>query len=76
MRRAVLGSLPAPLFAGVFHEVVPQLEQRGQRRVSLQRPALAWAHHHFTAVVALDGSTLDALLRKTGLLREHADTPL
>ena len=33
-----LGSLPTPLFAGVFHEVVPQLQQRGQRRVRPQPP--------------------------------------
>lgn len=44
-----------------------------QRWHSRQRPipsALQWAQQHFTAVLALDGSTLDALLRKVGLLRE------
>ncbi len=71
-----LGSLPAPLFAAVFHEVVPHLQHRWQTRQRPLPPALAWAQRHFTAVVALDGSTLDALLRKTGLLRGHADTPL
>ena len=33
-------------------------------------PALAWAHQQFAAVVVLDGSTLDELLRKMGLLRD------
>jgi hypothetical protein len=37
---------------------------------------LAWARAHVTAVLAADGSTLDALLRKGGLLREREDTPL
>jgi hypothetical protein len=32
---------------------------------------LQWARDHFPSVAALDGSTLDALLRKTGLLRER-----
>ena len=31
---------------------------------------LQWAQAHFTAVLILDGSTLDALLHKVGLLRE------
>ena len=39
-------------------------------------PAVAWAQRHFTAVVALDGSTLDTLLRKTGLLQGQAGTVL
>jgi hypothetical protein len=37
---------------------------------------LAWARAQFTAVVALDGSTLDVLLRKVGLLREAEKAPL
>ncbi len=64
-----LGALPASLFAGVFHEVVPQLQQRWQTRTRPVAPALGWAQQHFTAVLALDGSTLDTLLCKTGLLR-------
>ncbi len=64
-----LGSLPAPLFAAVVHEVLPQCQQHWQARQRPVPPALAWAQHHFIAVVALDGSTLDSLLRKTGLLR-------
>ncbi len=71
-----LGSLPAPLFANVCHAVLPQIHQRWQARQRPVPPALAWAQRHFTGVVALDGSTLDGLLRKTGLLREHVGTPL
>src|SRR6266487_2165242 len=65
-----LGSLPPILFARVFHEVLPRLAERWQARTRPLAPALAWAQRHFTGVVALDGSTLDSLLRKCGLLRD------
>jgi hypothetical protein len=48
---------------------------RWQARSRPLPPALRWVQQHFTAVLALDGSTLDALLRKTGLLR-GATTPV
>jgi len=35
-----------------------------------------WARAHYNAVLAVDGSTLEALLRQVGLLRDRADTPL
>lgn len=63
-------SLPAVLFERVFVEVVPHLTARWQQRRRPLPPALQWAHDHFTATVAVDGSTLDALVRKTGLLRD------
>ncbi len=65
-----LGSLPAELFQRVLDDVLPRMQERWQARTRPLPPALRWAHEHFTTVVALDGSTLDALLRKTGLLRE------
>ena len=65
-----LGSLPAALFERVLHELVPLLQARWQERTRPLPPALRWARDHFSAVVALDGSTLDAVLRKTGLLRD------
>lgn len=71
-----LGTVPAQLFAAVFHEVLPQVQQRWQTRQRPVLPAVAWAQRHFTAVVALDGSTLDTLLRKTGLLQGQAGTVL
>src|SRR5437899_1574674 len=39
-------------------------------------PPLAWARARYTAVLAADGSTLDALIRKVGLLRELPQHPL
>jgi hypothetical protein len=39
-------------------------------------PELAWAQAHYPAVLTVDGSTLDALLRQVGLLRDRPDHPL
>jgi len=65
-----LGSLPALLFERVLGEILPVMAQRWHRRTRPLPPALQWAERHFTAVLALDGSTLDSLLRKCGLLRD------
>src|SRR5262245_32149737 len=56
-----LGSLPAVLFERVLQEVLPVMTGRWQARTRPLPPALRWARQHFSAVVALDGSTLDAL---------------
>jgi len=65
-----LGSLPAQLFERVLGDILPVMAQRWQTRTRPLPPALAWAQRHFTSVLALDGSTLDSLLRKCGLLRD------
>lgn len=65
-----LGSLPAILFERVLGDILPLLAQRWQSRTRPLPPALEWAQQHFSAVLALDGSTLDGLLRKCGLLRD------
>jgi hypothetical protein len=64
-----LGSLPATLFEQILHDVLPQMQQRWQSRTRPLPPALASAQQHFTDLLALDGSTLDALLHKVGLLK-------
>ena len=71
-----LGSLPAELFLRVLVAVLPVMHTRWQRRQRPLPPELAWAQAHYTQVVACDGSTLDALLRKIGLLREALLNPL
>lgn len=71
-----LGSLPALLFERVLQEVLPAMAQRWHARTRPLPPALRWAAQHFSAVVALDGSTLDALLRKCGLLRDSEGSVL
>ena len=71
-----LASLPAELFWRVLLRVLPVLHARWQARQRPLPPELAWARARYTQVVACDGSTLDALLRKTGLLREALVNPL
>ncbi len=64
-----LGSLPARLFEQTLHDLLPQMQQRWTSRSRPLPPAVAHAQQHFTEVLALDGSTLDALLHKVGLLK-------
>jgi hypothetical protein len=71
-----LRTLPAELFLQVFLSLLPGLHAAWQQR---QRPLpaeIAWAQAHYTQVAATDGSTLDALLRKVGLLRDALLHPL
>jgi hypothetical protein len=46
------------------------MQERWKQRQRPVPPLLAWAQQHYTGVVAFDGATLDALLRKVGLLRD------
>jgi hypothetical protein len=67
---------PAVLFQRVLEAVLPVMLARAQAR---QRPLpapLAWARERYPAVLAADGSTLDALVRKVGLLRDLPKHPL
>jgi len=71
-----LRSFPAELFQRVLVALLPMMQQRWQARQRPLPPEVAWAQAHFSAVLAVDGSTLDVLLRKVGLLRERPDQPL
>jgi hypothetical protein len=71
-----LRTLPAALFLRVLLTVLPVLKQRWHERKRPVPAEIAWAQRHYTAVLACDGSTLDALLRKVGLLRETEKPPL
>jgi hypothetical protein len=68
-----LRTLPPLLFEGVFADVLPALHDRWQARTEAGErplpPVLVRTRRHFPHVLAVDGSTLDALLRKVGLLR-------
>jgi hypothetical protein len=68
--------LPAELFSRVLQSILPILQGRWQARQRPLPPAVAWATAHFTAVLIADGSTLDVLLRKIGLLRDAGKAPL
>jgi len=67
---------PAVLFIAVVQAVLPVLQTRWAGRERPLPPALAWAHAQYTTVLAVDGSTLDALARKVGQLREASTRPL
>lgn len=67
-----LRCLPARLFEGVLLDVLPKMQERWQQRERPLPPVLQWVNERFHGVLVLDGSTLDALMRKVGLLREGA----
>ena len=64
-----LRRFPAALFERVLLEALPAMHARWQARQRPVPPVLARAQRRFGAVLALDGSTLDAVLHKVGLLR-------
>lgn len=71
-----LRTFPAELFQGLRESVLPRMQERWLARQRPLPPEVAWAHERYTAVLAADGSTLDALVRKVGLLRDRPDQPL
>lgn len=66
-----LRCFPPALFERVLREVLPQARARWQARQRPLPPLLQRLRGRFTAVLALDGATLDAVLHKTGLLRDQ-----
>ncbi|MBN1454372.1 MAG: IS4 family transposase [Anaerolineales bacterium] len=73
---ARLTSLPAELFQGVWQQVLPELHRAWQQRERPLPPEIAWAQARYRQVAVCDGSTLDALMRKTGLLKDLEQHPL
>jgi hypothetical protein len=71
-----LGSLPSELFLNIVQTILPLLQQRWAARQRPLPPELAWAQARYSEVQAVDGSTLDALIRKIGLLQDLSDHPL
>lgn len=71
-----LRTFPPVLFLNVLVHILPVLQSRWCLRRRPLPPVLAWARERYTAVLAADGSTLDALLRKVGLLRGQQQHPL
>lgn len=65
-----LRTLPAALFGTVFHELLPMLQTRAETRTRPLPPRVAAAHARFPVIWAADGSTLEAVCKKVGLLRE------
>lgn len=62
---------PAALFEQVYKDLVPRLIQRWNKREARSLPpAVAHARSHFAAIWVADGSTLEALFRKLGSLKD------
>jgi len=70
-----MSTLPAVLFYQILLDCLPALQERAQKRQRPLPPAIAWASAHFTHVWAFDGSVLDGLLKKCGLL-QNAEGPV
>jgi len=71
-----LTSLPAQLFLNILLSVLPLMQQRWLERKRPVPPEIAWAQARYSDVQAVDGSTLDALIRKIGLLQDLPENPL
>jgi hypothetical protein len=71
-----LRMLPAELFLNVLLKILPVFNQRSLQRNRPLPAEVTWAKAHYAQVLICDGSTLDALLRKVGLLQEAATNPL
>jgi hypothetical protein len=69
-------TLPAILFLSVLNQLLPLMQQRWQKRQRPLPPEIAWAQARFSACLIVDGSTLDALIRKVGLLKDFENHPL
>ena len=71
-----LRTFPARMFLQLLVSRLALFQQRRQHRQRPLPPALAWAQKRYQTILAVDGSTLDALLRKVGLLRDEENHPL
>ena len=71
-----LRCFPSEIFMNILQSILPVLRKRSQTRQRSLPSLLAWAEKRYTAVLAADGSTLDALMRKVGLLRGCETHPL
>lgn len=71
-----LRTFPHALFEAVLLSVLPAMQARWQQRKRPVPLCVQWALRHFDQIQAVDGSTLDALLKKVGLLRDQEGTPL
>lgn len=69
-------TLPAILFLNVLNQLLPLMQSRWEKRERPLPPEIAWVQARFTTCLIADGSTLDALIRKIGLLRDLESHPL
>jgi len=68
--------MPSQLFKQVLLEVLPVLRTRWAERNRPVPAVMAWVRDRYAQVLICDGSTLESLVRKTGLLIEAPKNPL
>lgn len=71
-----LTNLPPDLFLKVLLDILPKAQERWMQRERPISPELLWAAERYRTILAVDGSTLDALIRKIGLLQDLSEHPL
>jgi hypothetical protein len=71
-----LRSLPESLFAGIWATLAPTLQVRATIRTRPLPPVIARVQRHYPRIWAIDGSTLEELFKKVGLLRPAHGTVL
>lgn len=68
--------LPPQLVLNVLNRLLPQMQARWQNRHRPLPPEVSWVLARYKKCLIVDGSTLDALVRKVGLLKEQEKYPL
>ncbi|NCT22341.1 hypothetical protein GW781_14460 [bacterium] len=63
------------LFLNIFLSILPLMQKRCAERKRPLPPKIAWAQERYSEVQAVDGSTLDALIRKIGLPKDLPQNP-
>lgn len=71
-----LRCLPATLMRDLVHQILPDLRARAQQRQRPLPPVITHALTHFSHLLVVDGTTLEALFRKAGALRGEPLTVL
>jgi hypothetical protein len=73
---ALLTRLPSKLVLNILNELLPLMQERWKKRSRPMPPEVTWVLERYKQCLLVDGSTLDALIRKIGLLREEEKNPL
>lgn len=63
-------NFPAELFKRVYLDLLPLLKQRALERTRPQPESITLAQKHFSDILAVDGSSLEALFRKLKSLKD------
>jgi hypothetical protein len=71
-----LRSLPPALFAGIWSSLAPTVHERAAARTRPRPPVIARVQAHYPRLWAIDGSTLEAVFKKVGLVRPAPGTVL